>query len=64
MFERLMQAMIAEARAQVDLDAERCINRIKLWSGLAFRFGKTPDSYLEGLHLRRTILWIRSLRPA
>ncbi|MFJ2032299.1 transposase [Streptosporangium sp. NPDC087985] len=44
--------------------AERCINRIKEWRGLAFRFDKTPESYLAGLHLRGAILWIRSLRPA
>jgi transposase len=43
--------------------AERCINRIKEWRGLAFRFDKTPDSYLAGLHLRGAILWIRSLQP-
>ncbi|WP_425465269.1 hypothetical protein [Nonomuraea diastatica] len=43
--------------------AERCINRIKEWRGLAFRFDKTPDSYLTGLHLRGAVLWIRSLRP-
>jgi transposase len=42
---------------------ERCINRIKEWRGLAFRFDKTPDSYLAGLHLRGVILWIRSLQP-
>jgi transposase len=42
---------------------ERCVNRIKEWRGLAFRFDKTPDSYLAGLHLRGAILWIRSLRP-
>lgn len=44
--------------------AERCINRIKDWRGLAFRFDKTPDSYLAGMHLRGAILWIRSLQPA
>ncbi|GIH64132.1 IS5 family transposase [Microbispora siamensis] len=44
--------------------AERCINRIKEWRGLAFRFEKTPESYLAGLYLRGAILWIRSLRPA
>ncbi len=43
---------------------ERCINRIKDWRGLAFRFDKTPESYLAGLHLRGAILWIRSLQPA
>jgi transposase len=44
--------------------AERCINRIKEWRGLAFRFDKTPESYLAGLHLRGAILWLRSLQPA
>ncbi|GAA2315328.1 hypothetical protein GCM10010149_78900 [Nonomuraea roseoviolacea subsp. roseoviolacea] len=44
--------------------AERCINRIKQWRGLAFRFDKTPDSYLAGLYLGGAVLWIRSLRPA
>lgn len=43
---------------------ERCINRIKEWRGLAFRFDKTSDSYLAGLHLRGAVLWVRSLRPA
>jgi transposase len=43
---------------------ERCVNRIKEWRGLAFRFDKIPDSYLAGLHLRGAILWLRSLRPA
>jgi transposase len=43
---------------------ERCINRIKEWRGLAFRFDKTPDSYLAGLYLRGAILWLRSLHPA
>lgn len=42
---------------------ERCINRIKEWRGLAFRFDKTPESYLAGLHLRGAVLWIRSLQP-
>jgi transposase len=43
--------------------AERCINRMKEWRALAFRFDKTPESYLAGLHLRGAILWIRSLQP-
>jgi transposase len=42
--------------------AERCVNRIKEWRGLAFRFDKTPESYLAGLHLRGALLWIRSLQ--
>ncbi len=44
--------------------AERCINRIRERRGPAFRFDKTPESYLAGLHLRGAVLWLRSLRPA
>ncbi|WP_374224518.1 hypothetical protein [Streptomyces sp. ISL-94] len=43
--------------------AERCINKIKEWRGLATRYDKTPTSYLAGLHLRGSIIWLRSLRP-
>lgn len=43
--------------------AECCINQIKEWRGLAFRFDTTADSYLAGLHLRGAILWMRSLQP-
>lgn len=43
---------------------ERCVNRIKEWRGLAFRFDTTPDSCLAGLHLHGAVLCIRSLRPA
>jgi len=40
---------------------ERCINKIKEWKGLATRYDKTPDSYIAGLHLRGSIIWLRSL---
>ncbi|GAA2020304.1 hypothetical protein GCM10009839_16220 [Catenulispora yoronensis] len=43
---------------------ERCINKIKAWCGLATRYDKTPDSYMAGLQLRGSLIWIRSLRPA
>jgi transposase len=43
---------------------ERCINKIKAWRGLATRYDKTPDSYMAGLQLRGSIIWIRSLDPA
>lgn len=43
---------------------ERCINKIKVWRGLAMRSDKTPESYLAGLHLRGSLIWLRSLRPA
>jgi transposase len=44
--------------------AERCINKIKDWRGLATRYDKTPASYLAGLHLRGALIWIHSLQPA
>ncbi|MEX5636278.1 IS5/IS1182 family transposase, partial [Parafrankia sp. FMc2] len=29
--------------------------------GLATRYDKTPESYAAGLHLRGSVLWLRSL---
>ncbi len=43
---------------------ERCINKIRAWRGLATRYDKTPESYMAGLQLRGSIIWMRSLRPA
>jgi transposase len=43
---------------------ERCINKIKAWRGLATRYDKTPESYMAGLQLRGSIIWMRSLNPA
>ena len=43
---------------------ERCINKLKSWRGIATRFDKTPESYSAGLHLRGSVIWLRSLRPA
>ncbi|MFD7402701.1 IS5/IS1182 family transposase, partial [Streptomyces sp. NPDC059866] len=40
---------------------ERAINKFKEWRGLAIRYDKTPESYAAGLHLRGSILWLRSL---
>ncbi|CAI7977318.1 transposase [Frankia sp. Hr75.2] len=40
---------------------ERGINKIKEWRGLATRYDKTPESYTAGLHLRGSILWLRTL---
>jgi transposase len=40
---------------------ERAINKFKEWRGLATRYDKTPESYAAGLHLRGSILWLRSL---
>jgi transposase len=31
--------------------AERCINKLKQWRGLATRYDKTATSYLADLHL-------------
>ena len=43
---------------------ERCINKIKDWRGIATRYDKTPASYEAGLHLRGSMIWLRSLTPA
>ena len=40
---------------------ERCINKIRAWRGLATRYDKTPASYVAGLQLRGSIIWMRSL---
>ena len=40
---------------------ERCINKIKDWRGIATRYDKTPESYEAGLHLRGSMIWLRSL---
>ena len=42
---------------------ERCINKLKSWRGIATRYDKTPESYSAGLHLRGSIIWLRSLTP-
>ena len=42
---------------------ERCINRLRNWRGIAFRFDKTPESYEAGLHLCGAMLWLRSMTP-
>lgn len=42
---------------------EPLINKLKAWRGVATRYDKTPDSYLAGLQLRGSVIWIRSLRP-
>ncbi|HEY1179651.1 MAG TPA: transposase, partial [Phytomonospora sp.] len=41
--------------------AERCINRLRNWRGIATRSDKTPTSYQAGLHLCGSVLWIRSM---
>ena len=40
---------------------ERLINRLKAWRGIATRFDKTPESYLAGLPLRASMIWIKDL---
>ncbi len=40
---------------------ERLINRLKAWRGITTRFDKTPESYLAGLHLRASMIWIKEL---
>lgn len=40
---------------------ERLINKMKAWRGIATRYDKTPQSYLAGLHLRASMIWIKEL---
>ncbi len=40
---------------------ERLINKLKAGRGIATRYDKTPDSYLAGLHLRASMIWIKDL---
>ncbi|SCE41999.1 Transposase DDE domain-containing protein [Streptomyces sp. DfronAA-171] len=40
---------------------ERLINKLKAWRGIATRYDKTPDSYLAGLYLRASMIWLRDL---
>uniref|UniRef100_UPI002024DDEE transposase n=1 Tax=Frankia sp. Cppng1_Ct_nod TaxID=2897162 RepID=UPI002024DDEE len=40
---------------------ERLINKLKAWRGIATRYDKTPQSYLSGLHLRASMIWIKEL---
>lgn len=40
---------------------ERLINRLKDWRGIATRFDKTPESYLAGLELRASMIWLDDL---
>jgi transposase len=42
---------------------ERYINKIRAWRGLTTRYDKTPASYMAGLQLRGSIIWMRSLSP-
>ncbi|GAA2281638.1 IS5 family transposase [Streptomyces ruber] len=57
----------------VDFDAElykvrntveRLINKMKAWRGIATRYDKSPDSYLAGLHLRASMIWLKGLTRA
>lgn len=40
---------------------ERLINKLKAWRGIATRFDKTPESYLAGLPLRASMIWMKDL---
>jgi transposase len=43
---------------------ERLINKLKAWRGIATRYDKTPASYLAGLHLRASAIWLKDLTRA
>jgi transposase len=37
---------------------------VKAWRGIATRYDKSPESYLAGLHLRASMIWINDLLKA
>lgn len=39
---------------------ERCFQGTKTWRGLTTRHGKGPENYAAGLHLRGSIMWLKS----
>lgn len=39
---------------------ERCFNKLKNWRGIATRYDKTARSYLGGVTLAATLIWIKS----
>src|SRR4029078_1565522 len=43
---------------------DRRINNPKAWRGIATRYDKSPESYLAGLHLRASMIWIDDLLKA
>jgi transposase len=43
---------------------ERLVNKLKAWRGIATRYDKTPNSYLAGLYLRASMIWIKDLARA
>ncbi|QWA26575.1 transposase [Streptomyces sp. JCM17656] len=36
------------------------MNKLRAWRGIATRYDKTPDSYLAGLQLRASMIWIKA----
>ncbi|ODA69145.1 Transposase DDE domain protein [Streptomyces sp. AVP053U2] len=40
---------------------ERLINKLKAWRGIATRYDKTPASYLAGIYLRASMIWLKDL---
>lgn len=40
---------------------ERLNNKLKDWRGIVTRYDKIPDSYLAGIHLRASMIWIKDL---
>ncbi len=53
-FETLLEGLIAEAAKRDEVD-------LKAWRGIATRYDKTPQSYLAGLHLRASMIWVKDL---
>ncbi|MER5525942.1 IS5 family transposase [Streptomyces sp. NPDC002677] len=43
---------------------KRLINQLKGWRGIVTRFDKTPESFLAGLKLRASMIWVGDLLQA
>jgi transposase len=39
-------------------------NKLKAWRGISARYDKTPESYLAGLDLCASMIWINGLLKA
>ncbi|MFI1395551.1 hypothetical protein [Streptomyces sp. NPDC020681] len=58
---RMPTCMHHPGQTAFDNPASREHDELKAWRGVATRYDKTPDSYLAGIHLRASMIWIKDL---
>ncbi|WP_326813216.1 hypothetical protein OIE62_02785 [Streptomyces scopuliridis] len=56
-----MYATATAALEQAGPAVEPLFKKLKAWRGIATRYGRTPGSYLAGLHLSVSVIWIKDL---